>query len=104
VETLAGFVMRRSELELQLHQVAEAVADADRALRIAQSTILPGTFSSAMGRVYLALGRALREQGKLREARAAFASAFEQLGPTLGPDHPDTLSARDLQTADAQRH
>ncbi len=103
-EALTGFLVRRSDLELQLHHVPEAVADANRALQMARSTVLPGTFSSFLGQAYLALGRALREQGKSREARVAFASAFEQLTPTLGPDHPDTLTARALQSSDSQRH
>jgi len=104
METLSGFLVRRSKLELQLHRLPEAVADADRALQMARSAVLPGTFSSFVGEGYLALGEALREQGKSQEARAAFASAFEQLAPTLGPDHPDTLTAKDLQAAVSQRH
>jgi hypothetical protein len=44
----------------------------------------------------MALGRALRAQGKPEEARVAFASAIEHLQPSLGPDHPDTKKALEL--------
>jgi len=59
-----------------------------------------GTFSSHLGHAYLSSGRALQAQGKHQEARAAFRSAAEQLQDTLGPDHPDTRTARRLAEAD----
>jgi hypothetical protein len=48
------------------------------------------------GRAYLTLARALRAQGRRDEARAALASALKHLEITLGPDHPDTQTARQL--------
>jgi hypothetical protein len=38
-------------------------------------------------------------QGKTDEARAAARTAVEHLQSTLGPDHPDTRSARQLADA-----
>jgi len=74
----------------------EARADAAKALGLWQQTLEPGSLSSAVGRCYLALGRALQGQGQPGEARAAFASALEHLQPTLGADHPETQDARNL--------
>jgi tetratricopeptide (TPR) repeat protein len=69
-----------------------------RALSLLQSP-QPGTFSSHLGHAYLSSGRALQAQGKQEEARSAFRSAAEQLQDTLGPDHPDTRTARQLAEA-----
>jgi tetratricopeptide (TPR) repeat protein len=71
----------------------QARAHAARALGMWQQAVEPGTFSSSVGRCYLARGRALHGQGKLEEARADFASALENLQPTVGADHPDTRDA-----------
>lgn len=96
---LQTFLVGRSEIELQLGQRDEAVADAARALSQRQASAEPGTFSSYLGRAYLALARALEVQGKGDEARAAARSAAEQFQNALGPDHPDTRSARQLAEA-----
>lgn len=61
-----------------------------------QSAAPPGAFSAYAGSTYLNLGRAVQAQGKTDEARAAFRSAAEHLQTTLGPDHPDTRTARQL--------
>ncbi len=89
-------LLRRSMIELQLARADEATTDAARGLKLLQAAAQPGTFSSSLGRAYLTVGRALQAQGKREEARAAFASAAEQLQNALGPDHPDTRSARQL--------
>jgi serine/threonine protein kinase len=103
-EYLPRFLLRRSELELQMHLWEQAGADATRALGMWQQGVEVGTISSGVGRCSLALGRALQAQGKLDEARAAFASALENLEPTVGADHPDTREARRLAaSATAQR-
>jgi hypothetical protein len=60
-------------------------------------------FSSNAGRAYLVLGRALQAQGKLDQAHAAFRSAAEHLQSTLGPDHLETRSARELAEVAPQR-
>ena len=53
---------------------------------------------SYVGRAYLALGRALSAQGKSDDAKAALASALQHLESTLGEDHAETRSARQLQS------
>ena len=87
---------RRAELELAMHRIDDARADATRAVDLKQSTLAPGKQSSPLGRAYLALGRARLAAGRDEEARSAFASALEQLRPTLGPDHPQTRLAERL--------
>jgi serine/threonine protein kinase/tetratricopeptide (TPR) repeat protein len=87
---------RRSALELRLHLKDEATADAARALSLLKQTAQPGTFSSTLGRAYLALMRSLQAEGKTREARDAGRSAVQHLQNSLGVNHPDTRSAREL--------
>jgi eukaryotic-like serine/threonine-protein kinase len=93
------FLARRSDIELQLGQFERAEADAVRALNILESSAQAGMFSSRLGHVYLALGRALQAQGKFQEAHIAFRSAAEHLQSTLGPDHADTRNALQLAAA-----
>jgi tetratricopeptide (TPR) repeat protein len=103
VDFLPILLMRRSTIRLETGHDADAAADANRALTLLQADLSPGTFSAYVGRTYLTLGHALEAQGKSREARAAFRSATENLQNTLGADHPDTRSARQLAEVDAQR-
>jgi hypothetical protein len=53
----------------------------------------PGSFSSTLGRVYLTLGRALQGTGAMREARENFDLAAEHLRKSLGPNHPQSITA-----------
>ncbi len=99
---LPTFLTCRSVIELEAGNLNLAVADANRAVRV-QSAAQPDTFSNKLGYAYLALGRALQAQGKNEEARVAFRSAAEHLQSTLGPDHPDTRSARQLAALEPQR-
>jgi serine/threonine-protein kinase len=96
VFTLPTLLINRSEVELAASRPDRAAADASRALDLLQSRAKPGAFSSGQGCAFLALGRALQSQGKQIEARAAFRSASEHLQNTLGPNHPDARSARQL--------
>jgi hypothetical protein len=96
---LPHFILRRSEIELQLRHPVQAETDAARTLHLVQASLEPGTFSSVVGRAYLTLGRALQAQGKLEQARTAFRSAAQNLQNTAGPDHPDTRSAQQLSEA-----
>jgi serine/threonine protein kinase len=100
---LRVFLVRRSEIELQLGRRNEATADAIRAVNQLQADAPPGTFSSYLGRAYLALARALDAQGKRDEARAAARSAAEQLQNALGPDHPETRAARRFSSDPSQK-
>jgi len=64
-----------------------------------QQASVPGSFSSDLGRAYLALGRALQAQGKGEEARTAFRSAAEHLQNALGGS--SRPSARQMAELDA---
>lgn len=93
---LPSFLMRQSDIALQLHRPAQAETSARRALEMGQQYAQPGAFSSTIGTAFLALGRALEAQGKVEEARAVFRSAGEHLDKSVGPDYPDTILAHRL--------
>jgi eukaryotic-like serine/threonine-protein kinase len=89
-------LIRRSAIEREAALPVQAEEDAARALSQLQAAAQPGAFSSNVGLAYLSLAKALQAQGKGAEAHAAFQSAAEHLEKTLGPDHPDSRSARQL--------
>jgi eukaryotic-like serine/threonine-protein kinase len=93
---LAVLLMRRSALELKIGRLREADADARRALALALQTADGVTLSSYIGTKYLALGRVLMASKKKIEARTTFELALKHLNDSLGPDHPDSLAARQL--------
>jgi serine/threonine-protein kinase len=93
---LPWFLYRRAGIEVESHQPEKAVADAQRALGLLQSSLGSGMFSMHIGLTYFHMGRAFQLQGKREEALAAFRSAAEHLERTLGPDHPQTRAARQL--------
>jgi tetratricopeptide (TPR) repeat protein len=100
---LSQFLICRSGIALQLGRLETAQADATRAIRILRDSDKPEASSGNFGRAYLALGRALKGQGKQNEARAAFRTSAEHLRNAFGPDHPDTWSAYELGNADTDR-
>ena len=100
---LPVLLVRRSALELEDGQRDQAEQDATKALGLLQSSRVAGMFSSDVGYAYLARGRALQDLGRREEARAAFRSAAEQLQATLGLDHPDTRTARQLAQPELAR-
>jgi serine/threonine-protein kinase len=93
---LSALLVPRSEIERQLGRADDAAVDAARALNVLQKSAQPGTFSSYLGHAYFTLGLALQAQEKSEAARSAFHSAAENLQRTVGPDHPDTCTARQL--------
>ena len=97
-------VLRRSFIELDRHDANGAAMDAARALALLEQAAQPGTFSSHVGNASMALGQALRAQGKEPEAGAALRSAAEHLQKALGPDHPDALRALQLAQPPIQTH
>ena len=101
---LPALLVRRSVVELDAGNNAQAAADARRAVSLLTEKLEPGAFSSGMGRAYQALGRALQAQGSSEEAKLALHSAAENLRDSLGPDHPETRSAREMADAVATRH
>jgi tetratricopeptide (TPR) repeat protein len=94
-EYLPRLLIRRSEIEVQAASHEKALADADAALAMVMEKSEPGEFSAAAGRAHLARARALQALGRGEDARAAFASARDQLEPTVGADHPETREARE---------
>jgi tetratricopeptide (TPR) repeat protein len=94
--TLPGLLTDRSAINLALGHADQAEADADRALAALHSEGRRGEVSSRAGRAYLALARALASEGRTAQARAAATEALAQLEVSIGPDHPDTQSARRL--------
>ena len=96
---LPRVLTQRSEVELGLHRVGAAEADAARAVTLLESAAEPGTFSAALGRAYLTLGRALLAQGRRQQTRAAVQAAERHLENELGPDNPETRAALQLERA-----
>jgi tetratricopeptide (TPR) repeat protein len=96
-DALPGLLLNRSTIELKTGGRDQAAADAARAVKLLQMQAEPGTFSTQLGRSYLALGNALKAKGRSDEARQAFRSSATHFENALGHDHPDTLSA--LQSA-----
>jgi len=91
-----------SGIEIQLGRAEDALSDASQALALFQKAALPGGFSADVGHAYLLTGRALQAQGKHEEARAAFRAAAENLEDALGPEHPDSQTARQLAAPSGQ--
>ena len=87
-------LVRRSAVELELHQAQQASADVDRALTLFRKAIDDGSPSSHVGRAYLAQGRVLQQEGKVKEAQEAFSLAAKHLEDTLGPNHTESRIAR----------
>jgi eukaryotic-like serine/threonine-protein kinase len=86
----------RSEIELAMGRANDAEADASRALAAFKPDPNSSDASCKVGRAYLLEARALAAEGKADQARNAAAQALAQLQGSLGPDHPDTQSARRL--------
>ncbi len=93
---LPTLYQRRATVELQAGSLDAAATDSSLALDLLRKDIPPPTLSAKSGRGYLLLARILKAQGKDDEARTAGRSAVEHLQGQLGPDHPDTISARQL--------
>jgi serine/threonine-protein kinase len=99
---LPTILIRRSTIERDAAQPVQAEADATRALEQFQAAVQPGAFSSLVGSAYLNLGKSLQAQGETAQARTAFRSAAEHFSKTLGPDHPDSRTARQLAETTVQ--
>jgi serine/threonine protein kinase/tetratricopeptide (TPR) repeat protein len=93
---LSTLLVSKSGIDLKNGQQEEAVSDARRAIKLLEDREDPNILSSNVGRAYLALARVLEAKDKPDEAQLAAAKAYANLQTTLGPDQPDTLSARQL--------
>jgi serine/threonine-protein kinase len=94
--SLPGLFMNKSEIDLALGHADQAESDANLALAALQPEQHSGEVSSRIGQAWLAQARALAAEGKAAPARAAASRALAQLESSIGPDHPDTQSARKL--------
>ncbi|HUG12154.1 MAG TPA: tetratricopeptide repeat protein, partial [Opitutaceae bacterium] len=92
---LPGLLIERAKVNLFLGDLDRAHADVEEAIAARKLGADPGAPSSALARAYLMLGRILSKQNKPDEAREAFAVALQNFEPTLGPDHPSTVEARE---------
>ena len=90
---LPKVLFRRSVVRLKLGDVAGAVADAQRSYDLLRAEIPSDSFSSAFGRICLALGRAKQARGDTREAQSLYATAAGHFRRTLGDSHPLTVEA-----------
>lgn len=90
------FLVRRSMVLLKLNRPDAALANADSAIPILQQVSIPGSYSSDVGRAYLAKGYALRANGKSEEALAVFRTAAQHLQNSLGTDNAESHVAAQL--------
>jgi eukaryotic-like serine/threonine-protein kinase len=93
---LSTLLVSKSGIDLKGGQREDAVSDARRAIKLLEEREDPSILSSNVGRAYLALALALGAEGKPDEAQDAARNAYANLQTTLGPDQPDTQSARQL--------
>jgi serine/threonine protein kinase/tetratricopeptide (TPR) repeat protein len=93
---LPNLLRHRASVEMALRQFASAEGDARRALQLSLQQTGPGEFSQSTGQAYLSLARCLEAQGRDSEGRAMAQHAADQLEKSIGADHPDTRSAREL--------
>jgi serine/threonine-protein kinase len=94
--TLPSLYVERSAADLALKQLNQSNADADLALAAMHPDKQSNDISRNLGQVYLAQARALAAEGKAADSRAAAARALAQLEGSVGAEHPDTVSARQL--------
>jgi eukaryotic-like serine/threonine-protein kinase len=86
----------RAEVHLETGDVAAALADGERSLRIARAVQGDSPQSSQTGLAYSLLARVHERRGELAEARSAANHAIEHLQITLGVQHPETTRARQI--------
>jgi tetratricopeptide (TPR) repeat protein len=94
--TFSTLLLNDSHIALAAGKPEQALSDADRLLAIEQSSDQEGALSAKAGNAYLARARALQAMGRHNEARAAAQVAVERLERSVGPDNPESQSARQL--------
>ena len=93
---LPSLLRHRASIETTLKQFEAAEADARRAVDLLLQRAEPGEISQATGEAYLTLARCLAAKGRDADAQAMARRAANQLQRSIGPDHPDTRSAKAL--------
>ena len=101
---LSTLLVSKSAIDLKSGQREEAASDARRAIKLLEDREDPSILSSNVGRAYLALALALEAEGEPDEAQLAARKAYANLQTTLGPDQPDTRSARQLTNTRLPSH
>jgi serine/threonine protein kinase len=86
----------RAELNLNEGRLAEAEADARRALSLARNAQGGVAYSNRTGLSWLVLGRVLGKKGDAAGSEQALRSALEHLSNTVDANHPMLLLARQL--------
>jgi serine/threonine protein kinase len=97
-------LQHRADVERALGRLPDAEGDAERAIELYKKQSDPSVPNAGIGRAYLSLGQTLRAEGRAGDAQRAFASALEQLEPTLGEGHTATREARALARATPAIH
>ncbi|HTK28490.1 MAG TPA: serine/threonine-protein kinase [Vicinamibacterales bacterium] len=96
-ELIPLYLTCRSEIERLSGSTDDAVRDADTALtRIEKAARRPGTYSLHAARAYLALGRALKSQGRDVESRNYFRLSSEHFEKSSGRDVREARQAPEL--------
>jgi tetratricopeptide (TPR) repeat protein len=93
---LPSMLRRRASIEAALKIFPSAEDDARRALALLVHGAPPGEVSEMIGQAYLTLASCLKAENHIADARAMAQLAARQLQETIGADHPDTRSAREL--------
>ena len=89
-------LVRHSEFELRHGHADTAKADAERALKVYDSTFGKDLLSSVIGDAYMAQGRAEAALGDPAAARASFSKAVQHYEDSLGAEHDKTKAAKRL--------
>ncbi len=87
-------LVARAEVSLAAHAYDAALADAQRALQLAQQAQGGAPFSNFTGAAWLTIARVRAAEQRPAEAREAYIRAAQHLTNTLGARHPDTLEAK----------
>jgi serine/threonine protein kinase len=89
-------LLPRAEVNLNEGRLAQAEADARKALALAQDAQGGVPHSNRTGLSWLMLGRVLAKKGDTVGSRQALLAAIDHLSNTVDPDHPLLLLARQL--------
>jgi tetratricopeptide (TPR) repeat protein len=90
----ASALLSRAELAVAGEQWSSALADTERALRLAQGEQGQTAHSFVTGNAWLMLGRIQAAQGRSADSAKSYELAVSHLSSTLGDDHPDTKRAK----------
>jgi tetratricopeptide (TPR) repeat protein len=93
---IASAQRQRAEIEAQQGRGTEALADAEKALQMAEGLQGGKPYSNDTGLAHLTLARVLLKAGDGERARIALQSAVAHLSDSVGDEHPDTREAHRL--------